>query len=296
MSTPPSRHPTDARVVSAAHDVVDHLNAIVPLGWTSAVLRLGPVGDGLGINKISTQGTPDDSPRRKAVAFDPGRRAVLLGDTLAFIRDTLRERGVVWDGLTVHLTASDEEGIAVRLTTIAGQGLATLRVVDPTRDLLVTPELDAFVAHHLDGWLAAEAALQGRVGESPAFVWDSEKGRLAVGDGAAALRCEAELIGVFESQRSQFTWAWSRTVLPDLPAGPPGRARALAQDEELPTGLNLWRFPFFHCEEALARTAARMTAQLAACLPVLAVSAPENPGVRLYFGLLDSDRYLRTEH
>ena len=279
---------TQRKLVNLAYEAMDHCAVLIAEGWASVTIRRGPVGDqGLAVVNISTKS--GDLPYRKiprGLGIDARKRTTWLSDSLDRIQESLREVGLIWDGLTVQIERLGPEltsPVDMRFVTVAGVPIANIVLESPDTDLVVTSDLLQIVAVEWESWRSRQREWNERYGSPSSWSFKHVDSRLEVAssDGTHAA-FDAQVIGSHSGLHHTWCWSWANRSYEEKHFS---RVAALRDDPDATDGLGLLRFPAFVCENGFAWSIAWLTATRIGPFPVFSPLI-KKAELRVFFALI----------
>jgi hypothetical protein len=249
-------------LIDLVYETVDHLLLLLARGWSRATIIRGPYQGGLSISKIGVQGSRM-TKLPTVLGIDPKFRTALVSEILDDIQEELRKRGVVWDGLTVHVERSGDRGddpIRVDFVTVGGGSIVTVEVENPDDDLITTPRLVEVIEREVAQWKRREATFMEHLGEVAEEYFNADNSALEfhLVDGTT-VNFPVEVIGSWAEHDSVFTWAWADGRFEPEHHEGLRQLRSSPQDDVAPDSqFNIFRFPMFPAEPDFARVIAQL--------------------------------------
>jgi hypothetical protein len=271
-------------VINAAYDTVDHLTALAPPGWRSVMIRRTPAAGGrLAVSQISVRPIEGEHrPLPVRLNLDPALRRGLLGAALDRVQEGLRQRGIIWDGLSAMVRrddAKDDAPIAFHVTTFRGKNIAKIKLDRPAAERILTRALCDVVVSEAPDWDDRRETFGAIFGDDPAwrFVFEDSVAIVKATQGPP-VRCPAQVLGAYIEPESSWCWSWMNPRYHDYHHD---EVVALRESPEAIARLGLLRRPSFRCELGFARMVADLAAHRLAAV-ALEQQASESPGVRLF--------------
>ena len=243
----------DPTFAPLAAEAIDHLSTLLPLGWASVTIRRSPSADGLAIAKLSATSGRTSTPIPAALGIDPGLRAFLLSRVLTEIQDRLRERGIIWDGLTAKAERRGFRGadaIDLRLTTVHGDGIAKITIGMPDNHLIMTLPLLSAIESESPEWDVKEQTFRDKHETVGAWRFVYEESAIEIESASDELtRYPTEVLGTWSDDLRRWRWVWTDDNYANYHHE---RLKELRNQADLA----VFRIPEFNCELGFASAVA----------------------------------------